>query len=131
MTAAAQNIYYRNKIMSIKQSISSSSYSNSSSAVSLSTNIMKSSSSSDPTSCQSLLQSSRDIGRKMAAARCPSKESDSSGRSFLSVRKNDSLMNSRDNMVERSITQGLKLRLLLSGILKRYHIAAKCVFSSS
>ena len=102
--------------MSVKQSFSSSSYSTSSSVASLSTNSMKSSTSSDSTSCQALLQSSRDIGRKMAAARCPSKESDSSGRSFLSVRKNDSLMRSRANMVERSITQGSQLRLLLSEI---------------
>ena len=117
--------------MSVKQSFSSSSYSTSSSGASLCTNPMKSSSSSDSTSCQSLLQSSRDIGRKMAAARCPSKESDSSGRSFLSVRKNDTLMNSRDNMVERSITQGLKLRLLLSGILKGHYITPKFAFPCS
>ena len=116
MTAAAQDIYYKIKIMSVKQSFSSSSYSTSSSGTSLCTNPMKSSSSSDSTSCQSLLQSSRDIGRKMATAISANQESDSSGRSFLSVRKNDSLMRSRANMVERSITQGSQLRLLLSDI---------------
>ena len=116
MTAAAQDIYYKIKIMSVKQSFSSSSYSTSSSGASLSTNPMMSSPSSDSTSCQALLQSSRDIGRKMATARCANQESDTSGRSFLSVRKNDSLMRSRANMVERSITQGSQLRILLSEI---------------
>ena len=116
MTAAAQDIYYKIKIMSVKQSFSSSSYSTSSSGASLCTNSMKSSPSSDSTSCQSLLQSSRDIGRKMATSRCANQENDSAGRSFLSVRKNDSLMRSRANMVERSITQGSQLRLLLSEI---------------
>ena len=102
--------------MSVKQSFSSSSYSTSSSGASLCTNPMKSSSSSDSTSCQSLLQSSRDIARKMATSRCANQENDSAGRSFLSVRKNDSLMRSRANMVERSITQGSQLRLLQSEI---------------
>ena len=100
--------------MSVKQSFSSSSYSTSSSVASLSTNPMMSSPSLDSTSCQALLQSSRDIARKMAAARSANQESDSSERSFLSVRKNDSLMKSRANMIERSVTQGMKLRLLLS-----------------
>ena len=116
--------------MSVKQSFSSSSYSTSSSGASLCTNSMKSSPSSDSTSCQSLLQSSRDIARKMATSRCANQENDSAGRSFLSVRKNDSLMNSRANMVERSITQGSQLRLLLSEIdviciLKQQYIIIK------
>ena len=114
---AAQDFYYKIKIMSVKQSFSSS-YTTSSSVASLSSNPMMSSPTSDSTSCQALFQSSREIGRKMATARCANKDSDSSGRSFLSVRKDDSLMKSRANMVERSITQGLKLRLLLSQILK-------------
>ena len=119
--------------MSVKQSFSSS-YSTSSSGASLCTNSMKSSPSSDSTSCQSLLQSSRDIARKMATSRCANQENDSDGRSFLSVRKNDSLMRSRANMVERSITQGSQLRLLLSEIdvicILKQHYINKDVFLS-
>ena len=136
MTAAAQDFYYLSKIMSVKQSFSSSSYSTSSSVASLSTIAMKSSTSSDSTSCPSLLQSSGDIGRKMATSRCANQENDSSGRSFLSVRKNDSLMRSRVNMVERLNTQGLKLRLLFSRIdgiciLQQHYITRKYKFFSS
>ena len=128
---AVQDFYYKPKIMSVKQSFSSSSYSTSSSVTSLSTNPMKSSPASDSTSCQALLQSSRDIGRKIATARSGNQESDSSGRSFLSVRKNDSLMKSRANMVERSTTQGSKLRFLLCQIPKRHYIAEKYLFPRS
>ena len=112
-TVVAQILFYQDHkqlvkfriIMSIKPTYSLPSYSSCPSNESQDMKAMKSMPSSGSPPSQNLLQPN-DIGRKLTTSSSASRNSDNSGRAFLSVRKNVGLLKSHSNFTERHTVSG-------------------------
>ena len=91
--------------MSVKPTYTLPSYSSCPSNESQEMKVVKSRPSSGSPPSQTSLQSN-DIGRKLNTSSSASRNNDSSGRAFLSVRKNVGLMKSHSNFAERLSVSG-------------------------